>query len=165
MRCRTGGTFLHCVHSPPTIFSASVTSCVWSCLVSNCASGHVSPRVASCVTGDPSPQVEAYYWPNPVGPADPDKSAVNATPQPSALIGSDRHSGPYASSMPLDPRCRQVCVCVPFTTTLFSTCCWGFMSLVSFPSFPRLNSTQCSGQLSVCLCESVLVRVRSCFHV
>lgn len=77
----------------------------------------------------------------PRGPADPDKWAVNASPQPTALIGSDRHSGPYASFMPLDPRCRQVCVCVPFSTTLFSTCCWGFMSLVSFPLFPWLNST------------------------
>lgn len=88
----------------------------------------------------------------PRGPADPDKSAVNASPQPNALIGSDRHSGPYASFMPLDPRCRQVCVCVSFSTTLFSTCCWGFMSLLSFPLFPWLNSTQCSGQLSVCVC-------------
>lgn len=26
------------------------------------------PCVASCVTGDPSPQVEVYYWPNPMGP-------------------------------------------------------------------------------------------------
>ena len=50
--------------SPPSSFPPSR---VWSCLVSKHATGHVSPRVASCVTGDPSPQVEVYYWPNPMG--------------------------------------------------------------------------------------------------
>lgn len=35
---------------------------------------------------------------------DPDKSAVNASSQLNALIGSDRHSGPYASFMPPGPQ-------------------------------------------------------------
>lgn len=53
----------------------------------------------------------------PRGPDDLDKSAINASPQPNALIGSDRHSGPYASFLPPRPqknRCRQVCVRVVF---------------------------------------------------
>lgn len=51
----------------------------------------------------------------PNGPADPDKSAVNANPQPNAMIGSDRHSGPYASFMPPRPQKTGVdrYVCVP----------------------------------------------------
>lgn len=56
------------VHPVPSFLSPSLPYGVWSCLVSNHASGHVFPRVTSCVKGDPSPQAEVYYWPNPVGP-------------------------------------------------------------------------------------------------
>lgn len=40
----------------------------------------------------------------PDGPADTDKSALNECPQMNALIGSDRHSRPYASFMPHRPQ-------------------------------------------------------------
>lgn len=40
---------------------------IWTYLISRHASSYVSPCVTSCVKGDPSPQVEVYYWPNPMG--------------------------------------------------------------------------------------------------
>lgn len=59
----------------------------------------------------------------PHGPADPDKSAVNASRQPNALIGSDMHSGPYASFMPPRPQKpgvgRYVCMCVSVCAFLY----------------------------------------------
>lgn len=155
-----GDKILLSAHSPLTLLSPSFPS--FLCLVLSCLKLCQWPCLSLCgqlchrwsiTTGG------GLLLAEPRGPADPDKSAVNASPQPTALIGSDRHSGPYASFMPLDPRCRQVCVCVPFSTTLFSTCCWGFMSLVSFPLFPWLNSTQCSGQLSVCVCGNACLCV------
>lgn len=102
----------------------------------------------------------------PHGPADPDKSAVNASPQPNALIGSDRRSGPYASFMPPRPQKpgvgRYVClrVCEPPSTTLFSTCCLGFVSLVSSPCSlgPTVHGIPVSW-LCVCVAEC------SCTHV
>lgn len=100
----------------------------------------------------------------PCGPADPDKSVVNASPQPRAMIGSDRHSGPYASLLPPRPQKpgvgRYVCVCT-ISTALFSTCCWGFMSPVFAPLFLWLKSTQCRSQLCVC----TWMRVSLCMWV
>lgn len=65
---KTGGKTPISAHTLLSFYSPSLPSCVWSCLVSKPASGHVSPCVASFVTGDPSPQVEVYYWPDPMGP-------------------------------------------------------------------------------------------------
>lgn len=153
-RCTLSSYSSHSLPSFLCLVLSCLKLCQWPCL-SLC--GQLCHRW-SITTGG------GLLLAEPRGPADPDKSAVNASPQPNALIGSDRHSGPYASFMPLDPRCRQVCVCVPFSTTLFSTCCWGFMSVVSFPLSPWLNSTQCSGQLSVCVC-GMHACVYSCGHV
>lgn len=63
---------------------------------------------------------------------DPDKSAVNASSQLNALIGSDRHSGPYASFMPPGPQkssvgryvmCVYVYILFVKKRPTFSTCC------------------------------------------
>lgn len=142
-------------------------SCVWSCLVSKHASGHVSPCVASCVTGDPSPQVEVLLLAGPHGPADPDKSAVNASRQLNVLIGSDMHSRPYASFMPPRPQKpgvgRYVCVCVcVLLNYIIQHLLWGVYVSFSFPLFPWLNSTQYSGQLKVCVFMLVCVYVAMC---
>ncbi len=101
----------------------------------------------------------------PHGPADPDKSAVNASPQPNALIGSDRHSGPYASFMPPRPQkkqvqagmCVHVCVCLSllhYSAPAVGGLCVCFL-------FPWFNNTQYSGQLCVCVCVCVYM----CVHV
>ena len=68
------------------------------------ATGHVSPHVARRVTGDPSPQVEPYYWLRPVGPARPGESAVNASPQRNILIVLTGAAGPMPVYCPPDPK-------------------------------------------------------------
>lgn len=125
-----------CEHSPPMLhsflFSPSLlpscgptvsylTACQWPCL-SLC--DQLRQRW-SITTGG------GLLLAKPNGSADPDKSALNACPQMNALIGSDRHSGPYASFMPHRPQkagvaryvwlvcpvslCVYVRVCVPFS--------------------------------------------------
>ena len=100
----------------------------------------------------------------PHGPDDPDKSAVNASSQPNALIGSDRHSGPYASFMPLRPQkpgVGEVCVCVCVCLSLLhysapavgGLCLW-FLPLVPLTQqYALLWSAEC-----VCPCVSVTPR-------
>lgn len=132
-----------------------VKACQWPCL-SPCA--QLCHRW-SITTGGSLLQAE------PCGPANPDKSAINASPQSNALIGLDRHSGPYASFMPPRPqkpgvgRYVHVHVCVVSLLHYSAPAVWGLCHWFLLPCFIGPEYTVSQSAVSVCLSACIQVHV------
>lgn len=94
----------------PCSYFVSLPDISWYCLISEHASGNVSPCGPLChrwsiTTGVGLLLAEAH--------GSPWSSQISGKCQLSALIGSVMYSGPFASFMPPKPRkvrCRQVCL-------------------------------------------------------